>query len=199
MLAAIGTEDGVDVMGGVRGDGPGGAANGFHDPDVAQVAEGDEFAVGRDVRRAAEANRFLGTRRGQRTEQREGLPGEFEEDATSRESCQTGKEKWRPRTSPIAAGCFAGNDCPGWMGNTHKQGRLSDRKATRYCSSLPSRATNCKREAGVRQTSGILRTDISGTNPFQLLRTRGVSENWPSHTLRAVGETHSRQGGAISR
>ena len=60
--SAVGAEDGVDVVGRVHGDGPGDAADGLDDPDVAEVAEGDELAVGRDVRRAGEADRVLGVR-----------------------------------------------------------------------------------------------------------------------------------------
>ena len=59
MLLAVGAEDGVDVVGLVHGDRPGDAADGLDDPDVAEVAEGDQLAVGRDVRRAGEADRLL--------------------------------------------------------------------------------------------------------------------------------------------
>jgi hypothetical protein len=57
---AVGAEDGVDVVLLVHGDGAGDAAGGVHDPDVAEVAEGDPFAVGRDVGGAGEADGLLG-------------------------------------------------------------------------------------------------------------------------------------------
>jgi hypothetical protein len=57
---AVGTEDRADIMGGVRSDRPRGAADRFHGPDVAEVAEGDEFAIRGNIRRSAEANGFLG-------------------------------------------------------------------------------------------------------------------------------------------
>src|SRR5207237_4052904 len=56
---AVRAEDGVDIMGLVEGDGPRDAADGFDDPDVAEVAEGDELAVGRDIGGAGETDGLL--------------------------------------------------------------------------------------------------------------------------------------------
>src|SRR5262249_17516617 len=55
-LFAVGAEDGVEVVALVHGDGAGGAAGRVHDPNVAEVAKGDDLAVGRDVGGAGEAD-----------------------------------------------------------------------------------------------------------------------------------------------
>src|SRR5206468_4678 len=57
--AAVGAEARVEVVGEVLGDGSGDAADTRHGPDVAEVAEGDELAVGRDVGSAGHADRLL--------------------------------------------------------------------------------------------------------------------------------------------
>src|SRR5262249_25614420 len=57
---AVRAEDGEEVMGLMHGDGPGDSANGLDHPDVAKVAEGDQFTVGADVGSAGEADGFLG-------------------------------------------------------------------------------------------------------------------------------------------
>src|SRR5262249_55454293 len=56
---AVRAEDGVDVVGNVLRDGACHAANGLDGPDVAEVAEGDQLAVGRDVRSTGHPDRFL--------------------------------------------------------------------------------------------------------------------------------------------
>ena len=68
--AAVRAEDGAEVVGGVGRHLAGRAAHGLHHPDVAEVAEGDEFAVGGDVGRAGHADRILGAGGG--SEQGEG-------------------------------------------------------------------------------------------------------------------------------
>ena len=68
---AVGAEDRVDVMLFVHGDMAGRRRRWSHHPDVAEVAEGDGFAVRRNVRRAGEANRLLSVQgRGENEEKR---------------------------------------------------------------------------------------------------------------------------------
>ena len=96
MHPAVGAEDGADVVGVVQGDGPGDAADGLDDPDVAEVAEGDEFAVGRDVRRAGQADRFLGSAAANEQGQSKGRQDESEaahEGCSCRCGCLKGSER----------------------------------------------------------------------------------------------------------
>ena len=68
--AAVGAEDRIDVVGLMHGHGTSDAADGLDGPDIAEVAEGNQPAVGRDVRRAAEAYRFLSTNAGKAQKRR---------------------------------------------------------------------------------------------------------------------------------
>src|SRR5262249_7552775 len=72
--SAGGAGDGGEVVGGVGGDRAGGAADGRDRVDVAEVAEGDQLAVGGDVGGAGQPDRLLGGghrgRQGQRGERR---------------------------------------------------------------------------------------------------------------------------------
>ena len=56
---AVGAEDRVNIVGFVHGHRPGNAADGLDNPDIAEVAEGNLPAVGRDVRSPAEADGLL--------------------------------------------------------------------------------------------------------------------------------------------
>ena len=73
-LPAVRTEHGGVIVGFVHRHRPGDPADGFDDPDVPEVAEGDLFAVGGDVRRAREPDRLLPGRGSgdQREEQQSG-------------------------------------------------------------------------------------------------------------------------------
>src|SRR5262249_32611230 len=59
-LGTVWAEDRAIVVGFVHRDGTGDAARRFHHPEVAQVAERHKPTIGRDIRRAGEANGFLG-------------------------------------------------------------------------------------------------------------------------------------------
>src|SRR5262249_26978243 len=58
-LLAVGAEHGGDVVRLVHGHGAGDAPDGLDGPDIAEVAEGDQLAVGRDVGLAGEADGLL--------------------------------------------------------------------------------------------------------------------------------------------
>lgn len=70
--AAVGTEHRPNVVGNVPGQLPGGAADTFDHPDIAQVTESDELAVRRDVGGPGKADRFLSASRNRQKEDNKG-------------------------------------------------------------------------------------------------------------------------------